>query len=713
MSFRRGMRGRLLLYLIVVFVTASVESIAQEDLVIADFESRRYGDWAAVGDAFGDGPALGTLPGQMDVTGYQGRRLVNSFHGGDGTTGTLTSAPFTVQRRRICFLIGGGMHPGETCINLLVDGQVVRTATGPNDRPGGSERLAWQCWDVDELNGREATIEIVDRHTGGWGHVNIDQIVQCDEAPVREGKRAMNVEKRYLNLPVKNGASMRRMQILTGSEVVREFDIELADGEPDFWAFLDLAPFEGQEIVARIDALERDSRILDGLVQEDVIRGTENLYREPLRPQFHFSSRRGWNNDPNGLVFHDGEYHLYYQHNPYGWKWGNMHWGHALSTDLVHWTELPIALYPAAYGDWVFSGSAVIDVNNTAGFKTGAEDVVVAAYTSTGRGECIAYSNDKGRTFTDYAGNPVVKHTGRDPKVIWHEPTAQWVMAVYDEQEGKKNGISFYTSGDLKTWTYQSRLEEYFECPEIFAMAVDGDAANTRWIVYAANGAHSIGAFDGRVFTPESGPHPFNFGNCFYASQTYNNIPAEDGRRVQIGWGTINIPDMPFNQMMTFPCELTLRSTGDGIRMFARPVREIELLHGAKQEWANEPLAPGANPLERLSGDLFHIIAALEPGKASEIGLAVRGVPIRYDVAKAELACGDKTAALALENGHIRLELLVDRVSIEIFANDGRVYMPMGMIFDAAERGLEVYARGGEANIAHMQVYEMNSAWPR
>lgn len=708
---RRILRGASIRCLFVLCVAAANPLGAEEDLVVADFEGRRYGDWQATGEAFGDGPALGTLPGQMDVSGYLGRRLVNSFHQGDGPTGTLTSPGFEIQRKQVCFLIGGGMHPAETCINLLVDGQAVRTATGPNDRPGGSERLAWHCWDVSDLMGHEAVIEIVDQHTGGWGHINIDHIVQCNEAPVHEGRLAMKVEKRYLNLPVKSGVAMQRVQVLAGNDVIREFDIELADGEPDFWTVLDLAPFQGQEIAIRLDVVERGSTILDGITQDDVIRGSENLYREALRPQFHFSSRRGWNNDPNGLVFHKGEYHLYYQHNPYGWKWGNMHWGHAVSPDLVHWTELPIAIYPAQYGDWVFSGSAVVDAASTAGFKTGEGDVIVAAYTSTGRGECIAYSNDQGRTFTDFVGNPVVKHTGRDPKVIWHESTTQWVMAVYDEQEGKKNGISFYTSKDLKSWTYQSRIEEYFECPEIFEMAVDGDASNTRWVVYAANGAYSIGGFDGRVFTPESGPHPFSFGNCFYASQTFNGIPEEDGRRIQIGWGTINIPDMPFNQMMTFPCALSLRATGEGIRMFARPVREIALLHGAGHDWMNEPLAPGANPLEGIAGELFHIVAEIELGGANEIGFVIRGVPVRYDVAKAELTCGDKAAPLADEDGRIRLELLIDRVSIEIIGNDGRVYMPMGVIPSATAHGLEIYARGGTAMVTQMQVYEMKSAW--
>jgi len=696
-------------------VAAGVDA-PREDILIADFESASYGDWRVEGEAFGAGPAEGTLPGQMPVGGYMGKRLVNSYHRGDGATGSLTSPPFVIERPLLCFLMGGGKHPARTCMDLIVDGSVVRTATGPNDKPGGSERLSWQTWDVSEFTGKRAVLKIIDRHTGGWGHINVDHIMLCDEAPVKELAMRMKLQKRYLNLPVKNGAEMRRMRILIKGEtaqsdrVVREFDIELAEGEPDFWVFCDMAPFAGHEIEIHVDAMPKDSKALDAIVQDDIIRGADNLYREKWRPQFHFSSRRGWNNDPNGLVYHKGEYHLYYQHNPYGWNWGNMHWGHAVSADLVHWTELPEALYPKSYGDWCFSGSAVVDADNTAGFKNGDEDVIVAIYTSTGRGECIAYSNDRGRTFTDYEGNPVVSHQGRDPKVIRHVPTGQWVMAVYDEQEGLKNGIAFYTSPDLKQWTFQSRIAEYFECPEIFPMAVDGITDRIKWVVYAANGEYSVGEFDGREFRTEIYKQRFNWGNCFYASQTFNNIPPEDGRRIQIAWGTVAIPGMPFNQMMTFPCELSLRGTSEGPRLFARPVREIERLHMETFTFSDRSISDGANLLAGFSGELFHIVADIELGGASEIAFDIRGIPVVHHVAKQELACAEKSAPLKAEDDRIQLELLVDRTSIELFGNEGAIYMPMGVIPSEDNRSLAL--RGdGRAKVVRLEVSELRSAW--
>jgi len=481
-------------------------SIAQaaEDILIADFEGKTYGDWTVTGEAFGPGPARGRLPGQMNnLGGYKGKGLVNTFYKGDGTTGTLTSPAFEIQRKYINFLIGGGMHPGKACVNLLVDGKVVRTATGPNDRPGGSEALDWQSWDVSGLLGKTARIQIVDEATGGWGHINVDHIVQSDRKIAVEKapeSREMVFTKKYLNMPVKHGAPKRTMDILIDGKIVRQFVIELADGEPDYWVFLNISRFGGKTATLRLNPSRSKSSGLARIYQDDAIREADTFYKEKNRQQFHFSSRRGWNNDSNGLVYYGGEYHLFYQHNPYGWAWGNMTWGHAVSTDLVHWKELDDAIHPDHLGT-IFSGSAVVDEKNTAGFQTGSEKVIVCIYTSAAgtnawsRGrrfsQSIAYSNDRGRTWTVYEGNPVIEHingSNRDPKVIWHEPTNQWVMALY--LDGRE--MAFFTSKDLKSWKMQSRLKCFHECPELFELPVDGDENNTRWVFYGGSGDYFV-----------------------------------------------------------------------------------------------------------------------------------------------------------------------------------------------------------------------------
>ncbi len=427
--------SKLLVTLMFLSIATASDAADRPDVLIADFESETYGAWQVEGDAFGTGPASGTLPGQMHVEGYKGERLINSFVGGDDSTGTLTSPPFKVERNFINFLIGGGYD--ETAIELVIEGKVARKTSGPNTASGGSERLNWKTWDVADLAGRSATIRIVDQRKGGWGHINVDQIVQSDRKSQAEpASRELQITKRYLRLPVKNGAQKRRMKFVVDGETVREFEIELADGQPDFFAISDVGPSAGKALKIEVDSLPADSAALEAIVESDKLPNQQKLYQEALRPQFHFTSRRGWLNDPNGLVFHDGEWHLFYQHNPFGVQWGNMHWGHAVSPDLVHWRELPIALYPKQFGDWAFSGSAVVDEKNTSGFGKAEEPPLVLAYTSTGRGECIAYSADRGRTWTEYEGNPVVRHQGRDPKLLWHEATSRWIMAVYQEKKG-------------------------------------------------------------------------------------------------------------------------------------------------------------------------------------------------------------------------------------------------------------------------------------
>src|ERR1035441_2308669 len=466
---------------------------SEPDLPIADFEGATYGDWKVTGEAFGPGPAHGTLPSQMTVSGFRGHGLANSFYGGDRSVGRLTSPEFAIRRAYITFLIGGGGWEKQTCMNLLVGGKIVRTATGPNTKPGGSEELAPASWDVREWAGQSAQIEIVDEATGGWGHINVDEIVQTDRKPpalLLDATRNLTVRKRYLNLPVKNGAPKRHVCLLVEGRVVREFDIELADTAPDWWAFLDLTAWQGKPATIKVDKLREDSPALNAIEQADGIKGAEDLYREPLRPQFHFTSRRGWLNDPNGLVFYKGEYHLFYQHSPYSWSGDDKHWGHAVSTDLVHWRELPIALYPDEHGA-MWSGSAVVDWNNTAGFQTGKEKALVCMFTAAENPftQGIAYSNDRGRTWTKYAGNPVLPHIvggDRDPKVIWYAPDKKWVMALYLDT----CQYALFSSPNLKQW---ERLCDVVipgtsECPEFFEIPLEGNRKETRWVFYGANG---------------------------------------------------------------------------------------------------------------------------------------------------------------------------------------------------------------------------------
>jgi fructan beta-fructosidase len=386
-----------------------------------------------------------------------------------------------------------------------------------------------------------------------------------------------------------------------------------------------------------------------------------------------------------------------------------MHWGHAVSKDLVHWQELPVALYPPRFGDWCFSGSAVVDARNTSGFGKGSGDVLVLAYTSTGRGECIAYSNDRGRTWTEYAGNPVVRHQGRDPKLLWHEPSKRWVMAVYDEHD-RKQWIAFYTSADLKKWQFASRIDGWFECPDLFELPVEGDAKKkTAWVLYAADGRYVLGDFDGKSFTPRTPKQQVWYGH-FYAAQTFSDVVG--GRRIQIGWNNgAAFPGMPFNQQMTVPCRLRLRDSGAGVRMFVYPVKEVQTLRGKKHALKDRLVGPGENPLKEVRGELLDVDADLQPDGATEVGFTLRGVPVVYDVKKQEVRTGRHSAPLPLEGGKVRLRLLLDRGSLEVFGNGGRVALSSAVLVAPEKREVELFSRGGKTRVVTLEVFELRSAW--
>lgn len=682
---------------------------AADDIVIADFESESYGAWTVEGTSFGSGPARGTLPNQMSVSGFLGERLVNSFTGGDNAVGTLTSPSFTIERDHLNFLIGGGGYADETCLKLLVRGEAVRTASGPNVENGGSEALDWATWDVCDLRGQSARLQIVDQRRGGWGHINVDQIVQSDrraQTTAADRTRELVLDQRYLLFPIQNGGPQCRMKLSIAGRVVQSFDINLAVGEPDWWSHFDLAAHQGQSLTISVDKLPTGSQGLANVTASNTPRHTQPLYDEALRPQLRFSQQRGWNNDPNGMVYHDGEYHFFWQSNPFGPEWANMFWGHAVSRDLVHWEELPYALYPRVMAvDKCFSGSANIDFQNTGGWQQGTEPVLVAAFTDTGCGEALAISRDRGRTWEYIPENPVIKHQGRDPKLIWYEPGQHWVIAVYTEI-GDRQLIEFYTSHNLKQWELASQLDGFFECPEFVELPVDGDAANRRWVLFAANAEYVVGKFDGRTFAPEHhGKHKLHYGE-YYASQCFSRAP--EGRVVQVGWARIKLPGMPFNQGFSLPTELTLHTTPDGLRMRANPIRELEQLRADPQRVIDQPLTADQSVRVATQGQLYDVLVDVEVGTAQQVVLRFGENQVACDVLKQDLS----GMALPLRGGRLRFRVVIDRPLFEVVGDGGRAYLTAPRTDGGREiSAIELSATGGAGQVHELTVYPMRSIW--
>ena len=718
-----------------VALAAAAPASADEDILISDFEAADYGDWTVQGEAFGTAPAQGTLPGQMHVSGYEGQRLVNSFLGGDKPKGTLTSPPFTIQRDYLKFLIGGGGHQGQTCMNLLIEGRVVLSATGPNLQPGGSEFLNWENWDVKQYRGQTAVLQIVDQASGGWGHINVDQILQsntraekkpapapaarADANPHPETTFPVKITGPYLIFPVSNQGQQGRTTVYVGDQLVHNLDCDFPADKAsiDWWTYLDMEEYVGQTATVTAKAAPE---ICELFTASDELRHLQPLYDEALRPQFHMSQMRGWNNDPNGMFYHDGQYHFFWQCNPAGRNWANMYWGHATSPDMVHWTEQKRALrsfggevrnrHPKLAVRNCFSGSGNVDQQNTAGWQTGSEQTLVLAFTDTGCGEALAYSNDRGQTWKYYEGNPVIKHRGRDPKLIWYEPGQHWVIAVYDEEPDVGRNIAIYTSTNLREWTLQSRIPGYFECAEIFELPVDGDAAHTRWVIFAADAEYAIGHFDGKRFTPDhEGKHRVHWG-AYYASQCFSNSP--DGRVVQIGWARIDTPNMPFNQAFTVPTNLTLHTTDEGIRMFAAPIRELETLRKPHPRSVENQTLTGDSPAVAIdvADQLFDILVTLRQGTAAKAVLRFGENVATYDFQAQTL----DEMPLKMQDGRVAFRVLVDRPMYELVGGGGACYKtsarrdmgrPLGAISLAAE--------GGSLTVESLTAYEMASIWKK
>jgi fructan beta-fructosidase len=496
---------------------------------------------------------------------------------------------------------------------------------------------------------------------------------------------------------------------------------------------------------------------------------TKPTYVERYRPQYHFTPAVNWMNDPNGLVHFDGEYHLFYQYNPFGTTWGHMSWGHAVSPDLVHWEHLPVAI-PEEDGVMAFSGSAVVDWKNTSGFGVDGRPPLVAVYTGhreKNQSQYLAYSTDRGRTWTRYAGNPVLDIGAadfRDPKVFWYEPRQTWVMALALATEHK---IRLYASPDLKQWTQLSDFGPagatggVWECPDLFELPVDGDPTNTRWVlivnlnpgaIAGGSGAqYFVGRFDGTRFTPEASgvtaatagvPRDSalwaDYGKDFYAAVSWSDVPAEDGRRIWIGWMNNwqygnEIPTTPWRSAQSLPRTLALTTTPEGIRLVQQPVSELQRLRGPRRQLESQPIPAGSTPLAArgIAGKALEIVAEFEVGTASELGLRVRtgrgeATVIGVDPKAGQLFVdrtrsgqvgfhpefsGRQTAPLPVENGRVRLHVFVDWSSVEVFAGDGRVVVTDQIFPSPGSEGVALYAEGGTARLISLDAWPLQSVW--
>ena len=492
----------------------------------------------------------------------------------------------------------------------------------------------------------------------------------------------------YLHIPVIPGGERNEMQIWAGGELVLSPLLALTD-EGGAYFFLNVSEHRGKELTILLpDPKGITEKCLDRIVSGEAATKENplyaDLYQEPLRPAYHFSSKRGWLNDPNGLVYKDGVFHMFYQHNPLGTPHGsvNICWGHAVSADLLHWEEKDDAIRPWRR-DWsIASGSAVVDYEDRAGY---GKDAIIAAFTVLGTqntdrtkpgypsgGQFLAASMDDGETFYRFSHEATVPTQNgdgwRDPRLFRYED--HYVMAVYETDEKGRNCVSFYVSEDFHTWRRTSRSDNLYECPDIFPLQIQGEE-ETKWVLYGADGMARIGDFDGYHFVESGHYNPLDYGNATYAGQTWSHHP--EGKRVHISWvrgmggigEDLGYEGMPFSQCMSIPAEIFLKRFEDGLRVCRRPVDQVESLFGAVASEADFALQ-GETALPMHNPAHYSVTLSAIQGTVS---IRAGEHRMRFDSATRTLSFENGHAAL-FERAELHFEVLADTTTMEFCFQD-------------------------------------------
>ena len=532
----------------------------------------------------------------------------------------------------------------------------------------------------------------------------------------------INTNNRYLLIPVQERAEMAHVRVVKNNQLAQTFNVRLAVDKIDYFVPLDLNTVSGEAVLQvkvpaqqHVNKAFKDYSCWTSMKYSDTF-DSRNV--EKFRPAYHHSPVYGWMNDPNGLFYKDGVWHLYYQWNPYGSQWENMTWGHSTSTDGLHWTPQPTAIEADALGA-IFSGCCVVDKNNTAGFGNGA---IVAYYTSAGarQTQSMAYSVDGGQTFTKYAGNPVIVSDVpdfRDPHIFWNEEAGFWNMVLASGQE-----MSIYSSKDLKQWKHESNFgltygnhSGVWECPDLMKLPVDGTGEQKWMLICNINPGgpfggsatqYFIGQFDGHQFVCEDQPEEtkwMDYGKDHYATVTFDNAP--DGRRVAIAWMSNwqyanQVPTMQFRSTNSILRDLSLYQYEGETYCAVRPAKEMDAARGKKI----------ARPTDRCE-----IVVTLKGDARITLSNGSKErVVLDYDADMASLDFDRRhsgqcsfsdafpTVVTAPVHGTLRtLRIFIDKSSIEVFDADGRLSMT-NLVFPSSP-----YSRISVKGKASAKIYEI------
>lgn len=559
----------------------------------------------------------------------------------------------------------------------------------------------------------------------------------------------INTNQRYLLLPVEEVMPDVRVSMIVNNKEVNVADVRLAVNRVDYFVPLDLSDYAGKNILLKFKLGSNDpirGKLSAVCCKEMKLSDTfDTGNREKFRPTYHFSPLYGWMNDPNGMVYKDGEYHLFYQHNPYGSKWGNMHWGHAISKDLINWEHRPDAITPDALGT-IFSGSAVVDTDNTAGFGAGA---IVAIYTqnSDRQVQSIAYSTDNGRSFTKYENNPVLTSDARDfrdPKVFWHKETQRWIMLLAVGQE-----MQIFSSSNLKDWAFESSFGEgqgahggVWECPDLFELPVDG-TNEKKWVLLCnlnpggpfggSATQYFVGTFNGKEFVNESPSKTkwMDWGKDHYATVTWSDAP--DNRRIAIAWMSNwqyanDVPTSQYRSPNSVPRDLSLFTVDGETYLQSAPSPELLKLRDISKKRSFK--VNGTRTIkDMIAGNegAYEIELTIENQHADVIGFRLYNdkgeeVDMQYDMKEKNFSMDRRKSGdvgfnenfpmltwTTIESGkdELKLRLFVDKSSVEAFGDGGRFVMTNQVFPSEPYTHIDFYSKGGAYKVESFVIYKL------
>lgn len=559
-----------------------------------------------------------------------------------------------------------------------------------------------------------------------------------------EGQSIVRIDRsaRYLLLPVEESSTESKLYMIVDNDVVKTLNVRLAMNRVDYFVPVDLSAYDGKKISFNFQLAPETAVCWREIKLSDQFDTTN---REKFRPLYHFSPAWGWMNDPNGMVYKDGEYHLFYQYNPYGSMWGNMHWGHAVSKDLSRWEHLPVAIAPDALGT-IFSGSCVVDEDNTAGFGPGA---LVAFYTSASdrQVQSLAYSLDNGRTFQKYDRNPILTSTQRDfrdPKVFWHAGSKKWIMILAVGQE-----MQLYSSPNLKEWTYESSFGAgqgahagVWECPDLFELPVKGTELK-KWVLICnlnpggpfggSATQYFVGTFDGKTFVNEAPGLTkwMDYGKDHYAAVTWSHAPED--RKIALAWMSNweyanNVPTRQYRSANATPRDLALYTRNGQTYLSSVPSAELTALRGKAQKKGNFKVDRSyeINPLLSSNEGAYEIEIKFKNTDADVIGFQLfnskgEEVEMYYNLLDRTFTMDRRhsgqvdfsptfataTSAPIASDGEYTLRLLVDKSSIEAFDGNGEFAMTNLVFPEEPYNRISFHAKGGSYTVSSLTVYKL------